>query len=582
MIAFLHWLLVASLQACVILPWTWLLAALSQRVPSAWLSTLLAAAMLLPAIAPWIDVPGKTLVVPALAQTGLYDAALPHRLPVGLKEPLPPASGEAARTLALEQGWRAVLLLWAAGVALTVLGRFWNALRERLRLGPGEPVAGDDPLLAEWATVAAAAGLKTVPWLVRSRAIKSPRVSGMTLAALFVPPDFDRRPAAERAMIFTHEAEHLARRDPQWRLLLEAVRAVFWFHPLFSWTLRKHDLRTEEACDAAVIRAGHAPRDYAELLLAEARRHRRGGKQLRARVRGLLAPERSRDRTATPALKAGYAALFALLFLPAFALKIGPWEDEKGFRPLAPREPVAAWWRCTTGHGGILPDWSGRGLHARILGPDWLVDPDRGRCLEFNGKGDMIALPAVESDWTEGPLTFAMWLRPREGSDGGGLLLRGEPNRAWSSANEHRFETGHTAYGEREIVLAGDIETMHEGHHNPGLRPGLNLFGIVAVNGPAALPAGRWSHLALTIAPAGDQIVLRWFIDARLSGERRFPRAHRTNRDWPTSWWWFGRGESPPVQGNDFEGRLAELAVLRRALDEKELRELMAGRMPDA
>lgn len=577
---FLHWLLVASLQACLILPWVTGLTVLSQRAPAAWLATLLGVGMLLPLAAPWLEFPGKTLVIPALERSGLYEVDPQDRLPPDLKEPLPPGSGDAARTLALENGWRIAFSLWAAGAAVTVMGRFWYALRERLRLGRGEPLTGEDELLEEWARIAVAAGLKHTPWLVRCESIDTAQVIGLIQPALALPEGFSGRAPAERAMILTHEAEHIARHDPLRRLVLEAARTIFWFHPLFSWLLWHHDLQTEKACDDAVMKAGHAPRDYAELLLAEARRQRRGGKMLRVRVRSLLSPHRVRSRMASPALKVGYAILFALLLLPVFALRIRPWEDESGFHPMVAREPVAAWWRCRTGHGSTVLDWSGRGLHGRVLGATWVKDSERGDCLEFNGRGDMIALPAVEGDWTLGPLTFGMWLRPAEGSDGGGLLLRGEPNRAWSGANEHRFETGHTTYGEREIVLAGDIRLMHTGQHNPGMRPGLNLFGIVALSGPDPLPTGRWTHLALTVSEEGEQVVLRWFLNAALAGEQRFKRSLRINRDWPTSWWWFGRGESPPVQGNDYEGRLSDLVVIRSALDADGVRKLMAGEMP--
>ena len=577
---FLHWLLVASLQACVILPWVLGLTVLSQRAPAAWLVTLLGVGMLLPLAAPWLALPGKTLVIPALERSGLYEAGPQAQSPAHLKEPLPPGAGEAARALALENGWRIAFSLWAAGAAITTVGRFWHALRERLRLGQGEPLTGEDELLEEWARIAAAVGLNRTPWLVNCTAIHSAQVIGVIQPVLALPAGFSDRAAAERAMILTHEAEHLVRHDPQRRLVLEAVRAIFWFHPLFTWLLWHHDLQTEKACDDAVLKAGHTPRDYAELLLAEARRQRRGGKMLRARVRSLLSPHRVRSRTVSPALKTGYAILFALLLLPSFAARIRPWEDESEFRPLTAGEPVAAWWRCRTGHGSTVLDWSGHGLHGRVLGTNWVEDPERGDCLEFDGHGDMIALPAVDCDWSLGPLTFAMWLKPQEGSDGGGLLLRGEPNRAWSGAKETRFDTGYTDYGERTIVLAGDIKVDHTGQLAPGLRPGLDLYGIISFSGPDPLPAARWTHLALTVHGEGDQIVQRWYLNAVLAGEQRFHPKLQTNQDWPTSWWWFGRGESPQVQGNDYEGRLSDLVILRKALTKQELHDLMSGKMP--
>ena len=72
-------------------------------------------------------------------------------------------------------------------------------------------------------------------------------------------------------MVLTHEREHARRRDPltQWLALLN--RAIFWFHPLAWWLERKLAMLAEEACDAAVLAAGHSPHDYSEYLLDMAR-----------------------------------------------------------------------------------------------------------------------------------------------------------------------------------------------------------------------------------------------------------------------------------------------------------------------
>jgi TonB family protein len=77
--------------------------------------------------------------------------------------------------------------------------------------------------------------------------------------------------------VLAHEQAHVRRRDPLvlWLALLN--RAVFWFHPLAWWLERRITALAEEACDAAVIERGHAPRDYSEYLLDVARAVQRAG-----------------------------------------------------------------------------------------------------------------------------------------------------------------------------------------------------------------------------------------------------------------------------------------------------------------
>lgn len=586
MSGFLLWLLTASLQACIILPWTRFLAAVSQRAPAAWMSLLLAIGILLPVAGPWINrlIPGITVVVPWVEKTGLYDDRQDIHPLEQANEPMPPPPGEIGRTMAIQQWWTRIFTLWAAGAVVFTLGRFWFALRARLAIGRGVPLAGDDPIRAEWDREATSAGLRRTPWVVTCDALDSPQIVGVIQPSLALPPGFGSRDLADRAMIFRHEAEHLARHDPLRRLILEAARTLFWFHPLFPWLIRQYDLQVERACDDAVLKEGHTARDYAELLLAEARARKRGGKSTRTRLLALLGGERVRNSKISPILASGYLLLITTLLLPALAVKISPWKDATGFHPLVamPRS-VAGWWRARIGHGNAIEDWSGHGRHGRILGANWVKDPERGTCLEFNGNGDVLALPASASNWTTGPLTLAMWLKPRKHSDGGGLLLRGEPNRAWSGATEHRFGRGniYVSYGERELLLAGDIKPMHEGKLSRDLRPGLNLFGIVAISAPESLPDDRWTHLAATLTPTLTGTRFRCFFDGVKVSEDLIPYSKMGNSDWPTAWWWFGRGESPPVQGNDFEGRLSDLAVLTRSLDEIELRELMKGRIPE-
>jgi uncharacterized protein (TIGR03435 family) len=172
-----------------------------------------------------------------------------------------PASSDQAITSSSVQPnapavtWPAVLISLYAAVALLLLGRLAmgtaqaNRLRRRATLRDGRLTSDDctTPI--------------TVGWL---------------RPALILPSGWDRWSAAKRDAVFTHETEHARRRDPlvQWLALLN--RALFWFHPLAWWLERRLATLSEEACDAAVLAAGHSPQHYSAYLLEMARAVTRG------------------------------------------------------------------------------------------------------------------------------------------------------------------------------------------------------------------------------------------------------------------------------------------------------------------
>lgn len=108
----------------------------------------------------------------------------------------------------------------------------------------------------------------------------TPITVGWFAPVLILPQGWDRWSAAQLDAVLTHEGAHARRRDPlvQWLALLN--RAIFWFHPLAWWLERRLASLAEEACDAAVIRAGHSPQDYCDYLIDMARTLRRQGRRL--------------------------------------------------------------------------------------------------------------------------------------------------------------------------------------------------------------------------------------------------------------------------------------------------------------
>ncbi len=116
----------------------------------------------------------------------------------------------------------------------------------------------------------------------------TPVTVGLFSPALILPEGWDRWPAARLDLVVTHEQAHARRHDPlvQWLALLN--RAVFWFHPLAWWLERRLANLAEQVCDAAVIRAGHAPQEYSDCLLDMARVLSREGRRLN--VAGMAMP----------------------------------------------------------------------------------------------------------------------------------------------------------------------------------------------------------------------------------------------------------------------------------------------------
>ncbi|MEM9161139.1 MAG: TonB family protein, partial [Verrucomicrobiota bacterium] len=100
--------------------------------------------------------------------------------------------------------------------------------------------------------------------------------SGIGLCGIFRPriiarrAFLDRLTESELASAMRHEIAHLDRRDNVWRLVVECVVCLFWFHPIL-WIHRKLMLfEMEKACDEQVIASGVESGGYANCLLKAA------------------------------------------------------------------------------------------------------------------------------------------------------------------------------------------------------------------------------------------------------------------------------------------------------------------------
>lgn len=129
-------------------------------------------------------------------------------------------------------------------------------------------------LTALWiAGVLAAGGLLAVRqarFVAEVRAGRAgPAVVGVLAPRIVTPADFaERFGADERAVILSHEAQHLARGDAAANALAAAVQCLCWFNPLVHVGARAMRIDQELACDEAVVaEAPGARRLYAQVLL---------------------------------------------------------------------------------------------------------------------------------------------------------------------------------------------------------------------------------------------------------------------------------------------------------------------------
>lgn len=217
-----------------------------------------------------------------------------------LAEPMPAASAWAPLGLAL-------LGVWAIGFAAVVGRWIARSLKVRALLLASAPYAGELPSIDKG------------PEVRTSTALVEPALVGVFRPVLMLPNGIgEQLTRAQLAAVVAHELTHWRRRDNLTAALHMLVEAVLWFHPLVWWIGARLIEERERACDEAVVREGHAGREYAEAILNVCERYVASRLECAAGVSGadlkrrVLEIARNRVMSALPIEKRIMLATFAL------------------------------------------------------------------------------------------------------------------------------------------------------------------------------------------------------------------------------------------------------------------------------
>lgn len=171
-------------------------------------------------------------------------AALATAPPAELAGPAVSRAIEPPRSTASIDGPRALVILWAAGVAVALLRLAVGARSLRRRLARASS-AVDPRIAAALERCTAALGLRHPPVVRALDELNGPAVFGVRRPVLLVPTDLaDRVASDELERVLLHELFHVRSRDVAINLAAAIGTAVFWFHPLVH--LARARLRTAQ------------------------------------------------------------------------------------------------------------------------------------------------------------------------------------------------------------------------------------------------------------------------------------------------------------------------------------------------
>ncbi|MEX2140545.1 MAG: M56 family metallopeptidase [Pirellulales bacterium] len=215
--------------------------------------------------------------------------------------------------------------IWLLGMVLAVLPLLTGLLGNlRLRHHSRPPTDSEWPRLVD--ALSHRLDLRRNVTLLCGGSQQMPMTFGLLRSCVVLPSSAEHWSAERRQIVLLHELAHVKRCDVPLQLIARLAAAIYWFHPLVWWALRRMRLEREHACDDCVLQAGQEAPDYATQLLEIARTHcsrtpilnaalsMARPSQLEGRLLAVLDTHRRRDRV-------GRAAAFQLGIL-ALALVV--------------------------------------------------------------------------------------------------------------------------------------------------------------------------------------------------------------------------------------------------------------------
>ncbi len=215
--------------------------------------------------------------------------------------------------------------------------------------------------------------------------------------------------------------------------------------------------------------------------------------------------------------------------------------------PLEPpsQTPVGRWTFDEVRDGKVL-DSSGKGRHGVVKGAE-LADGRRGKALRLNGRDSYVSLGRLPV--FRGDFTIAAWVSPKAGATG--LRIIAAKETCGVGANQCRF---YLTGGHRVGFMMSDAYGTHIWPFEPG----------------AAVPADRWSHVAVT----RRQATFTLYVNGKAIGAKTSPAAirHHNNVELKIGANFDVSGK--PVQV--FNGLIDEVSLYNRALAPEEIAALAA------
>ena len=188
--------------------------------------------------------------------------------PTHRSEPTPASTGPAGTRYP-----RGLKLVWLVGTVLVLLPLISGMLGNLRFKRRGRPLV--DP---QWQRLLddlrRSLALRREATLLIGDTEQMPMTFGWTRPCIVLPAAALAWSDERRRVVLLHELAHIKRYDVPWQMVARLACAVYWFHPLAWWALRRMRLDREHACDDCVLTAGQKASHYASQLLEIARVHR--------------------------------------------------------------------------------------------------------------------------------------------------------------------------------------------------------------------------------------------------------------------------------------------------------------------